>query len=619
MKTKVLSMLLSILLIALQIFNPGSVVYAEGELTVTTEVTGMVANINFLPYVPQLGVYSILYHIANNSQDEIKDIQIYERMQGSDQYSAVNMKGKTKLKPGEVLTLGGGSFDGQLSSNPNIIEYMIKYTVKQGDQEQVLETTGYTAVHVIDVNFRVSYTSSVQGQVFKGEQVTLKVEVESLSNVTLYNLSITDSEMGKELGTIDVLAPNSKKVIEKTLPIEKSTSGSIVITYDDPMGLAGPLKKAVDTDLEIQVRDEEPVSSLELDGKTNLTKIPGQTQVEFELTAKNTGNTILKNLKFLDWNNKEFHTIDELQPDEEIIVKHIAEVKPDTNYQIMAQARVGDSNQLIKSTWTARLEKLNPQVDIQRNISVESIKAGDPFVLEYLVRNTGNVDLIDVVIEETAFGEIARLDKISAGDEVKLSKELVIDENTISKTILTARDAETEKEYSYEASEMEFTVEQDTEDQGKKQELSILLKADKESLNKPGTVVMECIVKNTGQEPLYNLVFTLLDREMLIDNVSVLEPGEDITIAISPIRVEETETFVVEANGLGVDQQKFTARSEPLTIEVAEGALSGGFSILRVVLIVIILLCILVIGILVYMLRGSFRLPFRRKRKVTRS
>ena len=120
---------------------------------------------------------------------------------------------------------------------------------------------------------------------------------------------------------------------------------------------------------------------------------------------------------------------------------------------------------------------------------------------------------------------------------------------------------------------------------------------------------LECIVKNTGREPLYNLVFTLQDRDMVIDNISVLEPGEDKTILIPALQVDETETFVVEASGIGADGETFTAQSQPLTIEVGGGGLSGKFSVLRVILIIIILLCVLVIGVLVYILRDSLKLP----------
>ena len=374
-----------------------------------------------------------------------------------------------------------------------------------------------------------------------------------------------------------------------------------------PGELGLDLQKNVQTGLKLDVRDEEPVSSLELSGKTDKKSIPGPVDVEFELTAKNTGNTVLKDIKFLDWDGKEFHTRDAIQPGEEIQVTFTREVQPGTSYEILVQGRVDNSNQLIKSTWSTSFEKLTPQVDIQRTLSVDSIQPGEPFELNYVVRNTGNVDLLDVVIEESAFGEVHRMDSLPAGQEAEFSKELVLEQDTFSKTILKARDAETQKEYVYESAEMEFKL--GIDESLPRQDLSILLRSETESLDRPGKVELECIVKNTGREPLYNLVFTLQDRDMVIDNISVLEPGEDKTILIPALQVDETETFVVEASGIGADGETFTAQSQPLTIEVGGGGLSGKFSVLRVILIIIILLCVLVIGVLVYILRDSLKLP----------
>ncbi len=105
---------------------------------------------------------------------------------------------------------------------------------------------------------------------------------------------------------------------------------------------------------------------------------------------------------------------------------------------------------------------------------------------------------------------------------------------------------------------------------------------------------------------------------MVIVNNLTLEAGEEKTIPAPALRVEETETFVVEANGLGADQQKFTVKSQPLTITFSESGLSGQFNVLRLILIVIILLSIFVIGVLVYTLSGSPKFPFKRKKKVNR-
>lgn len=615
MKKRLTSIILCILLMTLQILTAGNVVFAEGELAVTTEVTGMVTSFNGVPFVSAMGSYSIKYNVKNTSQFDIKDVQILEKGPGSNDFTPVKMNNNAKLKAGEALSQSGSTFYGEPASNPNAVEYRIQYVVQLEEGEQKpLEMVGHTNVHVIEADFNVTYTSQAQSPVFKGQQVKLEAVVQSISNVTLNNLTIFDNDLGEEIGFIDVLAPGERVAVEKTLPIEKSTTGNLVIIYDDPLGLGNPIQKNVKTNLEIQVRDEEPVSSIELSGKTDKSKVPGSSNVVFELIVKNTGNTVLRELKCLDWNGKEFHTHDILQPGEEVKATYKGEVKPDTEYELLVQARVDNSNQLIKSTWSATLEKLNPQVEIQRTVSVDQIQAGQPFTLKYIVRNIGNVDLKDIVVEETFFGEITRLDSIPAGGEAEFTKDLVLDKNEYSKTILTARDAETEKEYSYESAEMEFAIGETNEDTPK-QALSILLQTEQESLNKPGKVELKCIVANTGQEPLFNLVFTLLDRDMAIGNISMLEPGEDTTISIPAFRVEETETFVVEANGIGDDQQKFTAKSEPLTIEVAESGLSGQFSILRVILIVVILICVLIIGVLAYTLRGSFRFPFRRKKK----
>lgn len=619
MKKRLTSVLLCMLLITLQILSAGSAVLAQGEIEVTTGVTGMVTSINGMPFVSAMGAYSINYNIKNNSQTEIHVIEILEKASGSNETKSVKIN--TRLQPGESLpTRQGNTFYGGPDVNPNVVEYQVKYTVQkeEGEQEQLM--TGQPVyVHVIEAEFNVTYTSQAQSPVFKGEQVKLQAVVQAISNVTLYNLTVFDNDLGEEIGFIDVLAPGAAATVEKTLPIERSTTGNLVIIYDDPLGLGNPVQKNVKTSLELQVRDEEPVSSVELSGKADKSKIPGATNVAFELLVKNTGNTILRELKCLDWNGKEFFTYDALQPGEEVKAAFTGEVKPDTEYELQVQARVENSNQLIKSTWSAVLEKLNPQVEIHRTVSVDRIQAGQPFVLNYVVRNIGNVDLKDIIVTETSFGEITRLDHLPAGGEAEFTKELVLDKNEYSKTILTARDAETDKEYSYESSEMEFAIGGSVEDTPG-QALSILLQSDKESLTKPGKVELECIVVNTGQEPLYNLVLTLLDRDMTIGSLSVLEPGEDKTFTIPAVLVEETETFVVEANGLGGDQQKFTAKSQPLTIEVAESGLSGKFSILRVILIVVILICVLIIGVLVYTLRGSLRFPFRRKKnKTTRS
>ncbi len=611
MKKRIYSLLICIILLAVQLFAGPAAVYADGDVKISSEVSGMVSIVDGKTFVPPMGIFNAYYEIENNSSSKITIVSVVERLQGINEEYPLSIADNIEIKPGETLSFPGRSFDAELAINPNVINCRVFYTAKGSDQ-QIYEVATTTSVNVINVDMDVTYTSDLQGPVFKGDQAALKVEVESRSNLTLYNLNVIDRDLGQQIGYIDVLAPGQIKSVEATIPLENTTKGDITIEYDDPMGLGEKFQKHFDTDLEIEVRQEAPVSSLTISSKPEKNLIPGQASVKLELKIKNTGNTVLKQLECIDWEGKVFHTHDQLLPDEEITVVYTATVKPDTAYQIQAQAKVEDSNQLIKSSDTVQLAKLNPMVEIQRRIVPETIEAGKPFVIEYLVRNTGNVDLVDVVVEEPSFGEIVRFDLIPAGSEVEFkSKELTITKEEVSRTILNAKEAEMETGYNYEASELVIAF----GDSKPRQELSIVLIADKNRLNKPGTVEMECIIKNTGQEALYNLVLTLLDREMVIDNISVLESGEEKVIKITPFYIEESETFLVEANGIGVDQVKFTAKSEDLTIQVEKGGSSGRDTLLRVVLIIIILLCILIVGVLVYLLKGSGKIRFSYRRK----
>lgn len=620
MKKRLTSILLCILLISLQILTTGNVVHAEGELVITTEVGGRVTEINGQTYVSALDFYFINYSIKNTSRNEIIINQIVEKGAGNKEYTHNIEK---SLKPDDSpLTQAGGQFLGDMELTPNSVEYVIKYTVlsEDGDRtkDKVLEVKGKPEyIHVAEVEFNVDYTADTNGPIFKGDQLTLKADILSISNVPLHNLKVTDKDLGLELGTIDVLSPGKKATLQRTIAMEKATSGTLVITYDDPIGYDTSLDKTISTELKIEIKNEEPVSSLNVSGKTSMNKIPGETPVDFELLIKNTGNTSLTELKLMDWDAKEFHTHAALLPGEEITVEYKAKLEPDKNYELLVQARVENSNQLIKSTWSTKLEKLEPKVEIQRSISTDEIESGVPFTLEYVLKNTGNVDLTNIKINESHFGEIKIIELLEAGQEVEFEKEVELEEKTSSKTILTALDAETNKEYSYESSDMEFEVTGIAEELPS-QALSIILKSDVETLSKPGNVNLEAIVKNTGQEPLSSLVLTLMDRDMVIVNNLTLQAGEEKTIPAPALRVEETEIFVVEANGLGADQQKFTVKSQPLTITFSESGLSGQFNVLRLILIVIILLSIFVIGVLVYTLSGSPKFPFRRKKKVNR-
>jgi len=613
-RKRMISLLLCMIFFVVSFSAVTGTVHADGDVVVSAEITGNISNAGGKLFISPSGTCRGAYLVQNKSAQGIRIVSAVESVPGGD--FSIDLGGK-EIGPGESLSFSGRNFTAEAGKDTGNITCRIRYAGAEDQQEQ--EATGQASFLTINDSMNVTYSSSQQGPVFKGEQTALKVEVQSGANVTLKNLSVMDSDLGKTLGTINALAPGERKAVETTVPLDKETNGNIIIEYDDPLGSGGKLRKTFDTGLKIPIKQEAPVSSLNIAGKPNKKLIPGpgKESVTFKLKIKNTGNTALKNLECLDWNQKVFYTLEQLLPGEETSASFTGTVKPDKTYHLTAQARVEDTNQLIQSSCDVHMDRLQPQVEIERFVVPENITAGEPFVLEYVIRNTGNVDLKDVVLEEPDFGEIDTFEQIEAGQEVHTDKELTIEKDAVSRATLRAKDAVTNENYSYEASELELLI-----GGGElSQNLSVRLTSKKTPLSKSGTVELKCVIENTGTEPLYNLVLTLMDRRMVIDNLSVLNPGEKKTIPVTTFRVEKTEDFFMEVNGTDEDGEKFTVKSEPLTVKVKKGGLSGKGTLLWVVLVVVVLVCVLIIGALVYLTKGSGKFPLlsRKKHKATES
>jgi hypothetical protein len=273
MRKRIIGILLCMLIITLQFFSTGSIVYAEDTITITTEIIGRVAEINGVYYVSPMSTYAIRYKVTNDSsQYDLKDIEIVETGPGRTHPTLITSS--SQLGPGDTSSpVTGESYSGDPSGS-NTVKYKVNYKV--GDEGTPRETKEYSIdVRVAQADFKVNYTSNVQGTVFKGEQVELTAEVESISNLPLYNITVFDTDLGEEIGVIDIIMPGSRATVKTTIPIEKSTNGNLVIIYDDPLGFDQRLEKHVKGNLQIQVKDEDPVSSLELKGKPDKTKIPG--------------------------------------------------------------------------------------------------------------------------------------------------------------------------------------------------------------------------------------------------------------------------------------------------------------------------------------------------------
>jgi hypothetical protein len=346
----------------------------------------------------------------------------------------------------------------------------------------------------------------------------------------------------------------------------------------------------------------------------DISAIPGEATINVALVIKNIGNTRLKNIKVTDWNGEVVYSSPgPLTPADEITRNLTLKVKPDTTYKFRAEAEADEGTTAVGDSQFI-LSKLDPRIEILRDIPT-GIVAGKPFTIEYTIKNIGNVDIRNILVEEPEMGEVATINELLSGEELVKTVEFTVNDNVVSKTKLKALISDSGSEYEYSASDIVINVQPD----GVKHQIAMVLHANTETLDEPGTISLECIVKNTGTEALNNLRFVLLNkdmtREMGIVELNLLEPGEEKRLAIPSFRLEETEDFYIRVDGYDSENAKFTAESDTLTITVVNPGKSRNPNVLRTILIIIALLCLIIIGILVYMSRDSIKKWFNKIRK----
>jgi len=564
-------------------------------------------------YVGSLASIALKYNITNNSDKAIVElVEEFITKQGE-----IIPRGSL-LGQGEQIDAGSSNTvqaDNPYKANAEhgSYRYRIKYKLKDSDEWHQIDFED--EIIVMKIDFEVKYSTDKPGPVFKGDPVTFTVEIKSLSNILLDNVEIVDSVLGT-IATIDTLAPGETFIDSKTFVLDKRANGHIIIKYFDPWKQDKDSKSKYDSSVNIDLIDQTKVSGIKIEGTPQVNAIPGETEVSFTFDVRNIGNVDLHNIELVDWNGVSFYSSPgPLKPGQAIPVTLKTKVKPEVTYTVTARAEVPGSGDTV-SSYSISLKKLDQRVEIERNIPT-GIVAGQPFEIEYIIRNTGNVALKNILIEEPdpQLGEVAIIDIIEPGREVVRKKEFTLTLDAVSAPVLKAVDAEMNKEYKYTASEIKITV----QPAGVKHQLAMILVPNTNILDKPGTIEMECIVKNTGTESLYNLSFVLTDTDMEIEthirSITQLGPGEEVNIQIMPFRLNETKTFKVLVTALGLDDTTFTAESEPITIEVANTNPGGSTNILKVILIIIILLCLLIIGTLIYMSKDYFKKWFGKKRR----
>ncbi len=609
MRKKTWVVLSLVLMLILQMLNFNTEVRAENQVKLSSRVDVFSTDTGYR--------FQVIYNINNLTDKDISRVRVTEQLLDANKQpvgsSHVTVMEKS-VPAGESISFAGEEQNAIIG----YIRYSVEYQV-QGEDQWISLYQGEESL--ININITVNYKANVSGKVKKNEEVQYTAVVESASNVALLDVVLIDSKLG-EIGRIPVLGPGDKKTLTRYFKLQGTTESHAILQYMDPTGERDEIVQELpNTKVKVEVQEQEPVYSLEMTGSVDKSHISSDEEVAIRLQIKNTGNVALNNVQCTDWNGNVFFEIVKLLPGQETTAEYKARISPDKEYKIVCSGTPEDGAQKVNAAYNLTVKKAQANIEITRSYEPEEAAPGDTVTINYTVKNTGNVTLVDIAVDEPEFGNVASFDKLKPGEEKAFSVQREMDEDGIvSKTVVTAKDENSGESYRFEAEELVISA----VDDDRNARLSIDVTVNPPGLEKAGAVEVTCIIKNDGDIVLNNIEVFIRERNISMGSVLALSPGQEETFTLSHLGVEETETFtvLVKAEDQEGNNYEFTSLPFEVTVGLQEEeeeeytGRNGRAAVLRTVLIVVLFLIVLTAGVLFYILRDS--LPFFRKRKAVR-
>lgn len=517
------------------------------------------------------------------------------------------------VKAGEELQRKGRTFNAANSAGQNVLRYRAEYRSIDVHEAWVeLETNFFVVEAVIDTSVSVVYNARHGETVFRGQSVEFEVEIRSLGNVPISNIIVEDSSLGV-IGEIPLLGVGETTLLTRSFVLDTSTQSHVILRFREPLTQSEIVRSIYDAEVRVEVSAQSPPASLLLVAKPDKEVLSRADEVTFEMSIKNTGEVEIHNIEVSDWENVIVHTIRRLMPGEERTFQYKDLIEAGKQYEFKARGQAQGIRNPVETTYITTITELSPLVEIEREV----VEEPQP-TLRYIIKNTGNVALVDVVIEELEVGVIARLERMEPGDTEQFTVNLDLDRDRISNPILIAKEAANMTIFRYQPGEM--LIPAITTD--KIPLISVDVKVEPRTLSSPGTVDMEFVVRNDGNVALKNVEIILKERNLTVGSLSEMLPGEQQLFELSDLEVDLSQSFTASVKSEDEQGNELVFESNPVNVSVEQRNASLGLtqaaegaraSFLRSVLGIIIILGILTLGGLIYFLKSSL-IPMRRKK-----
>ncbi len=362
--------------------------------------------------------------------------------------------------------------------------------------------------------------------ILPGETVTYTYVVTNTGDVELTSIALNDDKLGTITCPSTTLAVGASMTCTATAIINVDTTNVVIATGNAPTG---------DT-----VSDNDSASvdvinpAIDVEKTANPTMIRSGRTVTYTYVVTNTGDVTLTNVVLTD--NK-LGTITcpatELGVGASMTCTKTAVITVDTTNvaTVTGNAPNGD---IVKDNDTAFVDVIHPSIIVEKTADPSVILSGDLVTYTYLVTNTGDVPLVNIVVSDDKLGLICTIPTLASGASSACIKTIQIYETTTNVVVITGEAPDNDTVSDNDTTTVDVIH----------PNFTVIKTADKTEVHINETVTYTYLINNTGDCTLYNI--TVADNLLgSICNIASLGAGETATCNKSTIITENTTNVAI--------------------------------------------------------------------------
>ena len=296
------------------------------------------------------------------------------------------------------------------------IEYQIQYTIDKGlPTELRSKITELVPIDRLTAEPGIELTRTPSANFAQaGDSVTLTYRLRNTGNVPLTELVISDDATG-EVGTLDQLSPGKKYTFTINATIDENLQSRPRVSYTYP-GHDERIEQKIEA-LTIYMADEKLEARLDAD-QTSI--LPGGV-VNLQLKITNNGNVTYNKLEIKDEALGTFGPIPvELRPGQDYWFAKRVNIKSTTNFLFTITGRSSSAGEAVAASNMLTVAVTPPVGSIKLEITARadgaSLPEAGPMPFTINLKNSGDMDVRNVVLSESARGEIKSLAVVPIGE-----------------------------------------------------------------------------------------------------------------------------------------------------------------------------------------------------------